>query len=89
MKKGINVREKKLKMYELQYKHKETRKWVTVKYFRNLDTALKDLMSRRHDIEWRVIEKTVNAKFYSRQKMEGGDKHETINRNERNARSST
>jgi len=66
MKKGINVREKKLKMYELQYESNETRKWITVKYFKNLDTALKDLMSRRHDIEWRVVEKSVNAKFYSR-----------------------
>ena len=66
MKKGINVREKKMRMYELQYEAKETRKWVTAKYFKNLDAALKDLMSRRHDIEWRVVEKSVNAKFYSR-----------------------
>ena len=66
MKKGINVREKKMRMFELQYEAKETRKWVTVQYFRNLDGALKDLMSRRHDIEWRVVEKSVNAKIYSR-----------------------
>ena len=85
----MKVREKKMKMFELQYDDLETNKWITVRYFKTLDVALKDLMSHRHDKEWRVVERVVNLKFYSRQEMKGGDKNETVNCHERNARAET
>lgn len=83
----MEVREKKIKMFELQYDDLEMNKWITVKYFKTLDVALKDLMSRRHDREWRVVERVVNLKFYSRQ--EGGDKIENVNGYERNTEPET
>ena len=83
MRDKMNVRAKKVKMFELQYDDAETNKWITVRYFKMLDSALKGLMSRGYDREWRVVERKVNVKFYSRQ--EGGDNNETVDRNERNA----
>lgn len=86
MRNNMNVREKKVKMFELQYDDLETNKWITVKYFKTLDSALKGLMSRRHDKEWRVVERKVNIKFYSRQEAKGGDNNETVNCNKRDTR---
>jgi len=85
----MKVREKKMKMFELQYDDLEMNKWITVKYFKTLDIALKDLMSRRHDKEWRVVERKVNLKFYSRQEMKGVITNETVNCHERNPKAET
>ena len=68
MKAKMNVREKKLKMFELQQEDPRTRKWITIKYFKTLEDGLKELMGSRHEIELRVVRKVINAKVYSRKK---------------------
>ena len=85
MRDKMNIQAKKVRMFELQYDDAETNKWITVRYFKTLDSALKGLMSRGHDKEWRVVERKVNVKFYSRQGTKGVITNETVNCHERNA----